>query len=145
MIALLLTLATLSILVTVILPILKFYILAKAKERIKEQSKSQEMNFKELQQLKEIYVRERKEYYLEARELFNSLCKQGAIHGEDLVLLRKLLEESLGEYAKDYKGYKFDNEFKRIYVYMKSWHIEVRQWKQIIDFLNKQFEREVAL
>lgn len=135
----LLKLAALVFTFTVVLPILKVYIQEKAKQKAREK-KISSMTFADLKKLKEIYERERKPYYLEARQLFNELCKQGRMRHEDAVLLRRLLEESLGAYAEEYKGYKFQNEYNRIYVYLKNWHIDVRDWKRVLNFLNEVYE-----
>jgi hypothetical protein len=64
---------------------------------------------------------------------------------ENMVLLRKLLEESMGDLKHEYDGWKFDNEFHRIYTYMKNWHIDVYQWEEIIDFLNEVYEQDGVL
>jgi len=140
----LLKLAALVIFFTFILPVLKFYIQAKVKEQKKIQ-RNKPICFTELKALKEIYEKERKPYYLEARAIFNSLCKQGKMHHEDIVLFRKLLEDSVGSYIQEYKGYKFENEYNRIYVYLKNWHIDVSQWEQIINYLNEIYESEKAI
>jgi hypothetical protein len=136
---LLLKLAFFAFTATVVLPILKVYIQEKARQRAKEK-KNPSMNFTELKELKGIYEQERKPYYLEARQLFNELCKQGRMHHEDVVLLKRLLEESLGAFVEEYKGYKFQNEYNRIYVYLKNWHIDVPDWERILNFLNELYE-----
>jgi hypothetical protein len=138
----LLKLAALVFTFTVVLPILKVYIQLKMKQKrkVKETGES----FAQLKAIKEIYERERKPYYLEARQLFNELCKKGKMHHEDAVLLRRLLEESLGAYAKEYNGYKFQNEYNRIYVYLKNWYIDVQDWKRVLNFLNEVYEESEA-
>jgi hypothetical protein len=133
----LLKLAALAILFTVVLPIFKYYIREKAKQKPKVQ---QDESFRELLTIKSIYERERKPYALEARAIFNSLCKQGNLHRNELVLIRKLLEECMGEYKHEYDNMKFKNEFHRIYAYLQNWHIDRYQWVKIIDFMNEIHE-----
>jgi hypothetical protein len=137
----LLKLAALIILFTVVLPIVRVFIQEKVKQEAKEKPRHQDMSFNELRQLKEIYDRERKPYYLEAQSIFNSLCKKGKMHSGELLLLKTLLEESLGSYVNEYRGWKFKNEFNRIYCYLKSWHITQEEWEEIIKFLNELQEK----
>lgn len=137
----LLKLAAIVSFFTVILPIFKFYMQQKIKDQKKHEEKEID-NFNQLKAIKDIYLKERKPLYLQAWREFNALCKQGRMHKEDAVLLSQLIEEMLGSYADEYKGYKFKNEYNRIYVLMKNWHIDDKQWKIIINFLYEVDEAE---
>lgn len=141
----LIKLAALAVTLNVVLTVTRVVIQELARKKMRERKQPQTMDFFTLKRFKEIYEAERKPYYEEARAIFNSLCKQGRMHGGDLVLLRKLLEDSLGSTVERYKEYKFTNEYHRIYVYMKSWYIDENEWKQIIDFLNEVYGSETAI
>jgi ABC-type dipeptide/oligopeptide/nickel transport system permease component len=141
---LLLKLAVIAFVVTVIIPIFKVYITAKTSQKAKEKPKAGELSFTDLKKIKEIYINERKPYYEECRILFNTLCKRGKMHKEDVTLIKMLLESSLGDYVSEYKGYKFQNEYQRVYTYMKNWHITKQDWERILIFLNELYESETV-
>lgn len=116
---------------------------------LKEQSYVKDMMLK--QQIKEIYLKERKPFYDEARTLFNMLMKEAKLSHEQIMYLRKLLENALGDKVHDYDDFThaikrkgetirvkgFQNDAHRIYTYMKSYSIDVGDWKKIIDFLKE--------
>lgn len=87
--------------------------------------------------IKEIYENERKRYADQARKLFNALCRQGKIRKEQQKSLRYLLENCLGDYVEEYKGWKFDNEFHRLYTYLRSYHLDEGDWNRIQTFLEQ--------
>jgi uncharacterized protein (DUF4415 family) len=87
--------------------------------------------------IKQIYETERKEYADQARELFKSLCHEGKIKKEQQQALRKLLEDCLGSFKQEYKGWRFDNEFHRLYTYLRSYHLDEGDWHRIHDFLEQ--------
>jgi hypothetical protein len=134
--------AVLLCLFAVLSPILKVYIRESVKRQKKDTQK--EETFREMLQIQRIYERERKPYALEAKAIFTNLCKQGLLHRDDLVLIAKLLEECMGDYQHEYQGRRFKNEYHRIYAYLQNWHIDERQWQNIINYLNKTYEREEA-
>jgi hypothetical protein len=121
----------------------------KHKKDLKDIEKQKTLKYQD--DIKEIWERERKGYYEIARELFHSAMKQGKLSREQILHVRRLLEDSLGNYVHDFddyykvvkKGNKevkvmgFENDCHRIYTYMKSYHISVEDWQRIIDFLNK--------
>jgi TRAP-type mannitol/chloroaromatic compound transport system substrate-binding protein len=84
------------------------------------------------QAIKEIYIEERKEYADQARELFKKLCHQGKIRKEQQQVLRHLIETLLGSYAEEYKKKRYDNEFHRLYTYLKAYHLDKDDWEQIM-------------
>jgi hypothetical protein len=89
------------------------------------------------QAIKEIYVEERKEYADEARELFKELCHAGKIRKEQQKALRQLIEALLGSYANEYKRKHYDNEFHRLYTYLKAYHLDKDDWDKIMTALEQ--------
>jgi hypothetical protein len=105
-------------LVFIVVPVFKFWIVAKAKQRIWEQQRQQkqgkkggsdnirrEVDLKQYQAIKEIYKREREPLYLLNRDLFKDLMKVGKLTREDIFQFRYLLEDCLGEYVHDFDNY----------------------------------------
>jgi hypothetical protein len=89
------------------------------------------------QAIKKIYVEERKKYADEARELFKQLCHAGKIRKEQQQMLRNLIETLLGSYAEEYKRKHYDNEFHRLYTYLKAYHLDKNDWDKIITALEQ--------
>jgi hypothetical protein len=89
------------------------------------------------QAIKEIYIDERKEYADQARELFRTLCHAGKIRKEQQKVLRGLIETLLGSYAEEYKRKKYDNEFHRLYTYLKAYHLDKSDWDAILTKLEE--------
>jgi hypothetical protein len=89
------------------------------------------------QAIKEIYIEERKEYADEARELFKTLCHAGKIRKEQQKVLRSLIEILLGSYAAEYKRKHYDNEFHRLYTYLKAYHLDKDDWDKILTVLEQ--------
>jgi hypothetical protein len=89
------------------------------------------------QAIKTIYVEERKEYADEARELFKQLCHAGKIRKEQQKLLRSLIETLLGSYTNEYKRKHYDNEFHRLYTYLKAYHLDKDDWNKILTALEE--------
>lgn len=89
------------------------------------------------QAIKEIYIEERKEYADEARELFKQLCHAGKIRKEQQKALRSLIETLLGSYAAEHKRKHYDNEFHRLYTYLKDYHLDRDDWDKILTALEQ--------
>jgi hypothetical protein len=89
------------------------------------------------QAIKEIYIKERKEYADQARDQFKKLCHQGKIKKAQLKTLRSLIETLLGSYAAEYRRMKFDNEFHRLYTYLKAYHLDKSDWDKILTALEE--------
>jgi hypothetical protein len=87
--------------------------------------------------IKEIYIDERKPYADQAREQFKKLCHQGKIRKEQMKMLRSLIETLLGSYAAEYKKKKYDNEFHRLYTYLKAYHLDKSDWDKILTKLEE--------
>lgn len=116
---------------------------------LKEQDYVKEMMYK--QKIKEIWEKERKPYYEEARCLFNQLMKAGKLSHDQIMYLRRQLENALGEKVHDYDDFTHEVKFKgktvrrkgfandahRIYSYMKNYCVDVNSWKTIIGFLKQ--------
>mgnify|MGYP000996409830 FL=1 len=133
--------------------ITKLIILKKAKENAKKQEallKSTEIinkiNCNE--KLKENYDKELKPLYEEARNLFNQQMKNKQLSHEQILYLENIIKDELGEYVHDYDNYSiikngevqkgFKNDCHKIYVYMKSYHIDKSGWQRIINYLQTQ-------
>ena len=108
---------------------IRMYSSRTAKQVAKERKKAENELYKQL------WEKERKHYYEEARNMFNQLCKQGKIRRSQQQALRNILESKMGEYAKEYKNMRFDNEFHRIYTYLKCYHLNKSDWEEILEYL----------
>ena len=64
-------------------------------------------------------------------------CHQGRIKKAELQMLRGLIETRLGGFAEEYKGWKFDNEFHRIYTYLRSYHLDEQDWHSVLKSLDE--------
>jgi hypothetical protein len=114
-----LTLKVLGIgfLVFVVVPIFKFWITAKAKQKIWEQTKGKkqdkgkniarkEVDLRQYQAIKEIWKQEREKYYLEARDIFKDNMQQKRMERSDIIELINMLNGCIGEeYLNEYKDY----------------------------------------
>jgi hypothetical protein len=89
------------------------------------------------QAIKEIYIGERKQYADQAREQFKALCHAGKIKKEQMKMLRSLLETLLGSYVSEYKSMKFDNEFHRLYTYLRAYHLDKSDWDKILTAMDQ--------
>lgn len=108
---------------------IKMYSSRTAKQVAKERKKAENELYKQL------WEKERKHYYEEARNIFNKLCHQGKIKKRQQEALRHLLERRIAGYMKDYKKMQFDNEFHRIYTYLKCYHLNKSDWEEILEYL----------
>jgi hypothetical protein len=95
------------------------------------------MQTEQKQAIKEIYTEERKECADQARKLFKTLCHAGKIRKEQQKALRSLIETLLGSYAAEYKGKHYDNEFHRLYTYLKAYHLDNSDWDKIMTALEE--------
>lgn len=139
-----------------LLPLFQFVTMLLIKKKLKESTaKKKELQkfLDDVEKLKyekdidEIYDKESKPYYLRCRQIFNQLMKAGVLAHRDIVYLEELLEKALGGYMEHYQGYKFKNNAHKIYVLMKSTHIDVDDWKKILYFLTemqKKSEKQPA-
>jgi hypothetical protein len=87
--------------------------------------------------IKEIYIEERKQYADQAREQFKKLCHAGKIKKAQLKTLRSLMETLLGSYVGEYKAKHYDNEFHRLYTYLKAYHLDKNDWDKILTALEE--------
>lgn len=153
----------LGLFVTVLAPIMTFYVKAKMKYKSKQQESKgkvvkKQIDLQQYQAIKEVYNKERKHLYLEARDLFKDNMKNGMMSKMDILELKNKIDSCLGEYAEEYKDYSkvakvkqkdgsekevikkgFDNTAHEIYVKLMNFHITPNEWQEIISYL-KSFE-----
>jgi hypothetical protein len=149
------------IFVTVVAPIMTFYVKAKAKSKLsnhdKKKVEKKQIDLSQYQAIKKIYKEEREQYYQEARTLFHDLAKGGTLTKQDLSNLRMLIKDCLGDYIHEYDEFEheetvktktgekkvmkkgFANIYHQIYCYLKSYYLNEKDWEKIINFL-KSFE-----
>lgn len=96
-----------------------------------------EVRKKEDEYYKFVWEKERKEYYLTTRDKFKQLCKEGRIRKQQQKDLIWLLERLIAGFMKDYRTMEFENEFHRIYTYLKCWHLDADDWERINKYLDK--------
>lgn len=143
--------AGLGSLVIAAIKIGNFYLLHRlAKEKAYANVKKQE--FEELQmkkikqqlELEEILLRKEIEpYYQMAKDLFNNAIKTSCLNREQILYLKKVINESLGDYINDYKYTRYKNDAHEIYSKLKSSHISIDSFKKIIQLV-KSFEAQGA-
>jgi hypothetical protein len=152
----LLKLAGLVFFFTVVAPVLVVFVKAKAKQKVYEQMhpkrNKQVMNDVDLNQyqaIKQIYREEREGLYIIARDLFRDNMKAGLMNRMDILTLKQLLNESLGDYIHEFDNYKhvvkqgkkevikygFQNDAHEVYCKMMSYHISPGEWQKIIGYL----------
>lgn len=131
--------------ILVVLAIVAKYLGRPTQAAVKNTYKNQKKNvpgrrdtpdIQEFESIREIYFKERYKYYKESWVKFNSLLKEGRIKREEILMLRNILEDSLGDYVHDFDNFKFKSDAHRIYSYMESWHISPWQWESISKFLD---------
>lgn len=115
---------------------------AEKKRRTHEKFLKDIEKFKNERVIDEIYERERKLLYMQARDLFNQLMHAGSLSHREIIYLEDMIKRSLGSYIDEYKGYKFKNNAHRIYTLMKNTHIDVQDWKRIIYFLEQMQQKD---
>ena len=91
--------------------------------------------------IKNIYERERQPYADQVKNEFNILCHQGRIKKAEQKELRILLEKLLGGYVSEYKSMRFDNEFHRLYTYLRSYHLDRDDFTEINSYLGSLREK----
>lgn len=133
----------------VLLKIGNFYLmhrLAKEKAYVNcNKKKLQELKEKKLKQqmeLEKILLRKEIEpYYLQAKDLFHDAIQAGNLTHEQILYLKKIIDESLGDYINDYKYTRYKNDAHEIYSKLKSSYISIDDFKRII-LLIKSFEAQ---
>jgi hypothetical protein len=141
--------AGLGALALVSIKIGSFYLLHRlAKEKayanVKKQ-KLEELQIKKVKQqleLEEILLRKEVEpYYIMAKDLFNNAIKAGNLNREQILYMKKVINESLGDYINDHKYTRYKNDAHEIYSKLKSSHISIPDFKRIIQLI-KSFEAQ---
>jgi hypothetical protein len=109
--------------------------------------KAQELQQKKIKQqleLEDILLRKEIEnYYQIAKDLFHDAIQAGNLNHEQIFYLKKVINESLGDYLNDFKYMKFKNDAHEIYSKLKSSHISIDSFKKIIQLI-KSFEAQTA-
>lgn len=131
------------------LKILSFYMLHRmAKEAAyanynkKKLQELKEKKFKQQIELEDILLRKEIElYYQQAKNLFHDAIQNRSLSREQILYLKKIIDESLGEYINDYKHTRYKNDAHEIYSKLKSSHISIDSFKKIIQLV-KGFEAQ---
>lgn len=131
------------------LKILSFYMLHRmAKEAAYanyNKKKLKELNEKKIKQqleLEDILLRKEIEpYYQHAKNLFHDAMQSRSLSREQILYLKKIIDESLGEYINDYKCTRYKNDAHEIYSKLKSSHISIDSFKKIMQLI-KAFEAQ---
>lgn len=133
--------------IVISIPIIGVLILALFKNWLKNYTQNQRRTEKQKlkENIHEIYVREREPLYDEAYALFNYLLKHGRLKRKDLLKIKSMLNEALGEYKKEYARMYFKNDAHEIYKKMKSENIDKTDWLKIINFLKSKQEDTLEL
>lgn len=131
------------------LKILSFYLLHKmAKEKAFENFKRkdyealQQKKLKQRMELEDILQRKELEpYYQMTKDLFHDAIQAGDLNHEQILFLKKVINESLGNSINDYKFTHYKNDAHEIYSKLKSSHISITDFKKIIQLI-KTFEAQ---
>lgn len=140
---------TLGAAALIILKILSFYLLQQlAKEKAyanfkkRDYEQLQERKIKQRMELEDILLRKELEpYYTTARDLFNDAIQASNLNHEQILYLKKVINESLGNSINDYKFARYKNDAHEIYSKLKSSHISINDFKNIIQLI-KTFEAQ---
>jgi hypothetical protein len=132
-----------------LLKIGNFYLLHKlAKEKAYANYKKkdlEELKHKKIKQqleLEDILLRKDVElYYKQAKDLFNEAIKSSNLTREQILYLKKVINDSLGDFINDYKYTHYKNDAHEIYSKLKCSHIKIPDFKKIIQLI-KNFEAQ---
>lgn len=80
-------------------------------------------------------------YYKQAKDSFNEAIKSSNLTREQILFLKKVINESLGDFINDYKDIKFKNDAHEIYSKLKCSHIKIPDFKKFIQLI-KTFEAQ---
>lgn len=121
------------IVLPIVLKVWSFYMLQRLKVK-KQKTRAVDTNDHELDDL--INYKEIEPYAKKARILFHDLMKAGRLSHEQILYLKKSIFRDLGIYGADYRNCKFKNDCHAIYTYLKSTHLSVNNFQEIIQTLN---------
>ena len=133
----------------ILFKILSFYLLQQmAKEkayenfRKKDYEALQQKKLKQRIELEDILLRKELEpFYQTTKDLFHDAIQAGNLNHEQILYIKKVINESLGSYINDYKYTHYKNDAHEIYSKLKSSHISVDNYKKIIQLI-KTFEAQ---
>lgn len=89
-----------------------------------------------IDELKKIYKEEREPLYQEAQKLFKECMQQGILKRNEILVVKRMIKDSLKAYEEEYKDYKFQNDAHEIYTKFKNIHITENDWINILNYLN---------
>lgn len=129
--------------------VLSFYLLHRlAKEKAYENFRKkdyevlQQKKLKQRMELEDILTRKELEpYYVATKDLFHDAMQAGNLNHEQILYLKKVINESLGNSINDYKYTYYKNDAHEIYSKLKSSHISIDNFKRIIQLI-KTFEAQ---
>lgn len=102
----------------------------------------QQRKIKQQLELEDILLRKDVEpYYQIAKDLFNNAIKSGNLNREQILYLKSVINECLGDYINNYKYTRYKNDAHEIYSKLKSSHISISDFKRIIQLI-KSFEAQ---
>jgi hypothetical protein len=108
----------------------------------KDRNKLEEKKIKQQLELEDILQRgDLRIYYSQARDLFHDAIQDGNLNHEQILYLKKVIDDTLGEYLNDFKYTRYKNDAHEIYSKLKSSHISIDNFKRIIQLI-KSFEAQ---
>jgi hypothetical protein len=113
------------------------------KKQLKElKEKKNQQRIKQQLELEDILLRKEIEpYYLITKDLFNNAMKSRNLSHEQILYLKKIINDSLGNYINDFKYTRYKNDCHEIYSKISSSHISINDFKRIIQLI-KSFEAQ---
>lgn len=115
------------------------------KKQLKElKKKKEQQRIKQQLELEDILKKgELQVYYTQARDLFHDAIQARNLDREQILYLKKVINEALGDYINDFRYTRFKNDAHEIYTKIKSSHISIPDFKKIIQLI-KVFEAQNA-
>lgn len=110
--------------------------LKELKEKKEQQRIKQQLELEDILRKGELQI-----YYNQAQMLFHDAIQNRNLDREQILYLKKVINESLGDYINDFKFIKFKNDAHEIYSKLKSSHISIDSFKKIIQLI-KAFEAQ---
>lgn len=113
------------------------------KKQLKElKKKKEQQRIKQQLELEDILKKgELQIYYNQAQKLFHDAIQNRNLDREQILYLKKVINESLGDYINDFRYARYKNDAHEIYSKLKSSHISIPDFKRIIQLI-KNFEAQ---
>lgn len=94
---------------------------------------------KQLEQyIDDVYANEGMQHYQDTHYLFNQLMRAGKLKRNDILQLKRMINDALGSYCSQYNKKEYKNDCHEIYVKLKSKQIDKKEWLEIIQFLTSK-------